>query len=75
MTFIILEKYCKDVLDCKAMDLLGIKKVQWHQYKKTNYLPLKHFKTVCTHFNHHITDDWQELTNIITKAYYAEVMV
>jgi hypothetical protein len=74
MTFIVLEKYCKELLDCHAMDLLGIKKVQWYEYKKTNRIPLKHCKTICSHFGHHITDDMKELTDMITDSFYNEVM-
>jgi hypothetical protein len=70
MAFIVLEKYCKDLLEYPAKDLLGITKGQWHKYKKSNYLPLKHCKIICSHFNHHITDDMKELTDLITSAYY-----
>ena len=70
MVFVILEKYCRDMLDCRAMDLLGIGKVQWYEYKKKDYIPLKHCKTVCGHFKHHITDDMQEMTDMITASYY-----
>jgi hypothetical protein len=70
MTFVVLEKYCKDILDCYARDLLGISKGQWHEYKKRDYLPLKHCKTICSHFGHHITDDMKELTDMVTSSYY-----
>ena len=73
MTFIVLEKYCKDKLGYHAMDLLGICKGQWYEYKKKDYLPLKHCKSICSHFNHHITDDKKELTDMIVTSYYGEV--
>jgi len=74
MTFIVLEKYCKDKLDCSARDLIGISKEQWYKYKLNDYLPLKHCKTICCQFKHHITDDMKELTDMITYAYYNEVV-
>lgn len=75
MIYIALEQYCKDKLDCQAMDLLGLKRSQWFEIKQNGDLPLKHCKTICNHFGKHITDDMKELTDIITKAYYTEVIV
>lgn len=69
MFFVVLEKYCKDVLDCHAWDLLEINKSGWYRFQKLNTFTLEHCKTVSSHFNHHITDDFIELSLIIINSY------
>ena len=73
MFFVVLDYYCKTVLEIRPEELLGIDRSGWFRYKKDNTLPLKHCKTICSHFNHHITDDMNELL-IIATSKYVEVM-
>jgi DNA-binding Xre family transcriptional regulator len=73
MFFDVLERYCKEVLDCMPCDLFGFSKQQWHKYKKVNQLPLKHCKFICSHFECHLTDDLEELSYIGLTTYYRGV--
>ena len=71
MFFIVFNYYCKVRENILPYDFLGINRSGWYRFQKENRLPLHHCKTVCSHFNHHITDDMDELTLLVVE-YYVE---
>ena len=74
MLFTIIDKYFKDIEGFYIYDYLGITQQAWHHYKKKGCLPLKHSKNLCMYFGHHITDDLEELSLLIIRRYYREVV-
>ena len=73
MLFTVIEKYAKEKEGCKGYELLGIKKSQWHRYKKDNHLSLVHCKNLSMLCGSHITDDFQELSLLVLNKYYEEI--
>jgi hypothetical protein len=76
MLFTLLDRYAKDVKGCRGYDLLGIGDQQWAIYRKKNYLPMKHCKTLCYMLDQDpaiATMDLKELSHIVYKAYWRTV--
>lgn len=73
MLFVVIHEYAKNIKECNGYDLLNISKPQWQKYKKNNYLPLKHCKTLSNYFNCNLTDNFEELSSLILKKYFEEV--
>tara|TARA_B100001059_G_C17834983_1_gene587411 strand:- start:1444 stop:1671 length:228 start_codon:yes stop_codon:yes gene_type:complete len=73
MFFVIIEKYCKDILDCSVSDLLGCSYSGYAKYKKEGEIPLKHYKTLCSVINLHLCDNQKEISVHIVSTYFKEV--
>jgi hypothetical protein len=69
MFFVVFNYYCKNNLDSTPWDFLEINKSGWFRFQKENRMVLHHCKTICKHFNHHITDDLKELLLLVATNY------
>lgn len=69
MFFVVFNFYCKSIEGVTPYEFMGIDKSGWYRFKKDNRLPLHHCKIICNHFNHHITDDMNELLLLVSKKY------
>lgn len=70
MMFDVIESYAKKQFDRDVWVALNISRSTWFRYRKDNRLPLDECKTVCSWFNHHITDDQKTLTLLAVEGYY-----
>jgi ACT domain-containing protein len=70
MVYDILERYCKERLNCSSLDYIGISRATYYQYKKDNHLPLKHCKQLCQKLNIPWTDNQKIISLAILERYY-----
>jgi hypothetical protein len=69
MFFIVFNFYCKSIENILPYEFLNINRSGWYRFQKENRLPLHHCKSICSYFNHHITDDMDELIMLVVKKF------
>jgi hypothetical protein len=70
MFYLVFEKYCKEVLECHAYDILNISRGCWYRFQKEGILPLEYCKIICYHFDHHIIENQEELSGLVISKFY-----